>query len=431
MFLSLLMEPLTDLFTPVTRDERQNEAVSKWMQAKGRATIVAGTGVGKTYIAMKAIKRLHKRYPRLNVLILVPTSALKAQWIETLAEQELLGNTSVQVMMGASQRKYECDLLIIDECHRINSEVLSNVFNVVKYKAILGLTATFERLDGRDKILAKYAPVCDEIPIQVAMANGWVSPYKDYVVILNVPDIHLYKEYNREFHEHFGFFDYDWTTAMSLVGPKGFVKRKEYTNQICKDPDAWSDTFKQVTYHAVGLMRTLKARKAFIANHPEKVRVAQKIIDARKDKKIITFCSSVKVAESFKNGYIFTGKNGKRKNKMTLEEFSKEESGILHTCKLAEEGISIGDLSVGIMLGVNSSKTKQVQTLGRVLRLAKGKQAEFFTLVINNTAETEWMRKSRSSDYFEIIDEEALDHILHNEPYESYKRKLQKLNFRF
>lgn len=40
------MEPLTDLFTPVTRDERQNEAVSKWMQAKGRATIVAGTGVG-------------------------------------------------------------------------------------------------------------------------------------------------------------------------------------------------------------------------------------------------------------------------------------------------------------------------------------------------------------------------------------------------
>lgn len=425
------MELSLDIFKPMTRDERQHESVTKWLKAKGHASVVAGTGVGKTFIAIKAIQRMRKRYPELNVLVLVPTSALYTQWIEKLTENDVLKNTIVQVMMGASQRKYECDLLIIDECHRINSEVLSNVFNVVKYKAILGLTATFERLDGRDRILAKYAPVCDEIPIEVAMANGWVSPYKDYVVILDVPDISIYKEYNREFNEHFGFFDYKWDVVNSLVGKDGFEKRKAYTSKICKDPEEWKNVFKMVTYHAMGFWRTLKARKAFIANHPEKIRVAQKIIKARNDKKIITFCSSVKVAESFKNGYIFTGKDGKRKNKMTLEEFSKETAGILHTCKLAEEGISIGDLSVGIMLGVNSSKTKQVQTLGRILRLAEGKQAEFFTLVIRDTVETEWMRKSRSSDYYEIIDEEALDHILNNEPYDTYKRKLQKLNFRF
>ena len=425
------MELSLDIFKPMTRDERQHESVTKWLKAKGHASVVAGTGVGKTFIAIKAIQRMRKRYPELNVLVLVPTSALYTQWIEKLTENDVLKNTIVQVMMGASQRKYKCDLLIIDECHRINSEVLSNVFNVVKYKAILGLTATFERLDGRDRILAKYAPVCDEIPIEVAMANGWVSPYKDYVVILDVPDISIYKEYNREFNEHFGFFDYKWDVVNSLVGKDGFEKRKAYTSKICKDPEEWKNVFKMVTYHAMGFWRTLKARKAFIANHPEKIRVAQKIIKARNDKKIITFCSSVKVAESFKNGYIFTGKDGKRKNKMTLEEFSKETAGILHTCKLAEEGISIGDLSVGIMLGVNSSKTKQVQTLGRILRLAEGKQAEFFTLVIRDTVETEWMRKSRSSDYYEIIDEEALDHILNNEPYDTYKRKLQKLNFRF
>lgn len=425
------MELSLDLFKPITRDERQHESVTKWLKAKGHASVVACTGLGKTFIAIKAIQRMRKRYPELNVLVLVPTSALQSQWIEKLTENGVLRNTTVQVMMGASQRKYKCDLLIIDECHRINSEVLSNVFNVVKYKAILGLTATFERLDGRDRILAKYAPVCDEIPIEVAMANGWVSPYKDYVVILDVPDIVVYKEYNREFHEHFGFFDYKWDIVNSLVGKDGFEKRKAYTSKICRDPEEWKNVFKMVTYHAMGFWRTLKARKAFIANHPEKIRVAQKIIKARQNKKIITFCSSVKVAESFKNGYIFTGKDGKRKNKMTLEEFSKETSGILHTCKLAEEGISIGDLSVGIMLGVNSSKTKQVQTLGRILRLAEGKQAEFFTIVIKDTAEVEWMKNSRSSDYFEIIDEEALDHVLNNEPYENYKRKLQKLNFRF
>lgn len=69
----------------------------------------------KTYIAIKAIQRMRKRYPELNVLVLVPTSALQSQWIEKLTENDVLRNTTVQVMMGASQRKYECDLLVIDE----------------------------------------------------------------------------------------------------------------------------------------------------------------------------------------------------------------------------------------------------------------------------------------------------------------------------
>lgn len=431
MFLSLLMEQLNNLFSPVTRDQRQNESVDKWMKFKGRASVVAATGTGKTYIAIKAIKRLRKRYPNLDVLVLVPTTALKTQWEDTLAENGITNNVSIQVMMGASQKKNTCELLIIDECHRISSNKLFNVFNNVKYKAILGLTATFERLDGRDQLLAKYAPVCDEIPIEVAMANGWVSQYKDYVVIIEVPDIQTYKEYNREFVEHFEFFGFSWPTVMSLVGKDGFKKRKEYTNQICKNPNEWKNVFKQVTYHSVGLMRTLKLRKAFIANHPDKIRIARKIIAARNDKKIITFCSSVKVAESIGVGYVFTGKDGKKKNRITLEEFMKQPAGVLNSCKIAEEGISLGDLSVGIMLGVNSSKTKQVQTLGRVLRLAPGKKAEFFTIVIKDTAESEWMKNSRSNTNYEIIDEEALDHILKNEPYENYKRKLQKLNFRF
>ena len=109
------MELSLDLFKPITRDERQHESVTKWLKAKGHASVVACTGLGKTFIAIKAIQRMRKRYPDLNVLVLVPTSALYVQWIEKLTENNVLRNTVVQVMMGASQRKYECDLLIIDE----------------------------------------------------------------------------------------------------------------------------------------------------------------------------------------------------------------------------------------------------------------------------------------------------------------------------
>ena len=143
MFLSLLMEQLNNLFSPVTRDQRQNESVDKWMKFKGRASVVAATGTGKTYIAIKAIKRLRKRYPNLDVLVLVPTTALKTQWEDTLAENGITNNVSIQVMMGASQRKNTCELLIIDECHRISSNKLFNVFNNVEAKPKLPSIKSF------------------------------------------------------------------------------------------------------------------------------------------------------------------------------------------------------------------------------------------------------------------------------------------------
>ena len=335
-------------------------------------------------------------------------------------------------MMGASQRETSCDLLILDEVHRCAAIKLLNVFKVVKYKLILGLTATFERLDGRDVLLAEHAPVVDTITLQEAVLNGWIAKYTDYVVIVEPDDLNIYKEYNKEFIQHFEYFGYNFNLAMKMSGPKGFINRKEYTSSICKNPDEWSNILKEVTYHAMGLNRTLAKRKAYIANHPAKLRVAQAIINARPNSKIITFSSNVKTAESFKNGYVFTGKQGKQKNRMTLEEFAAEPTGILHTVKLAEEGISIPSVDVGIMLGVNSSKTKAVQTLGRCLRLnGENKHAEFFTIILAGTVETEWMQKSRSNDNFITLDEENLMLMLQGKPYETYKRKLQQLNFRF
>lgn len=35
---------MKDLFTPVTRDERQEESMRKWIMSKGRGSIVACTG---------------------------------------------------------------------------------------------------------------------------------------------------------------------------------------------------------------------------------------------------------------------------------------------------------------------------------------------------------------------------------------------------
>lgn len=423
---------MRDLFTPLTRDERQDESVRKWLQNKGKATVVAATGVGKTRIAIKTIQRVRQKYPLLSVLVLVPTELLKNQWLEELDRWGVGINTEVKVMMGASKKEYNCDLLIIDEAHRINSEIIANVFEVVHYKLILGLTATFERLDGRHEILAKYAPVCDTITIEEALLNNWVSKYKDYVVLIDVDDIDVYKNYNKDFTEHFEFFQFDFNKALSMIGPQGLRNRLAYRDEICKgDESMKKEVLKSITYHATGFIRAIQNRKKFVQNHPEKLRLAEEIIKHRPNTKIITFSANTKMAESFSTGFVYTGKEGKKKNRMTLEEFANLPEGCLHSVKLAEEGMNLPDLSVGIMLGVNSSKTKAIQTLGRVIRLSKDKTAEFFTLVINNTVETEWMRKSRIDNNFTIINSENLMKVLKGEPFEPYKKKIQQFTYRF
>lgn len=217
-----------------------------------------------------------------------------------------------------------------------------------------------------------------------------------------------------------------------MIGPQGLRNRLAYRDELCAgDESKKKEILKNITYHATGFIRSIQNRKKFVQNHPEKLRLAEEIIKHRPNTKIITFSANTKMAESFSTGFVYTGKEGKKKNRITLEEFSNLEFGVLNTVKLAEEGMNLPDLSIGIMLGVNSSKTKAVQTLGRVVRLSKNKTAEFFTLVINNTVETEWMKKSRIDDNFEIIDVNNLMKVLKGEPYETYKRNLQKFTFRY
>ncbi len=55
--------------------------------------------------------------------------------------------------------------------------------------------------------------------------------------------------------------------------------------------------------------------------------------------------------------------------------------------------LDVPGLSVGIIIGTDSSKIKSAQRLGRVIRKEGNKQAEVFYIVINNTVETKWFVK--------------------------------------
>ena len=424
---------MKDLFTPLTRDERQEESLRAWLQNKGKGCIEACTGYGKTKVGLNAIETVRKRYPELSVIVVVPTDVLRNQWLEQLDERGLGWNCKVEIINTASKTIDQCDLLILDEVHKFAADQFSHVFKTVKYKHILGLTATIERLDGKHELIKKYCPVVDTVTIEVAKANGWVSEFTEYQVIVSAEDIDIYRDYNKEFVQHFEFFNFDFGLAMSMVGQKGLTNRLRYRDELCPNgsKEEKSKVLKEIMYHSMGFTHALQNRKKFIHNHPQKIEVAREIIKHRADKKIITFSANTKMAEAIGIGYVYTGKEGKKKNRITIDEFKQLDKGVINSCKLAIEGFDCPGLSVGIVMGVDSSATKAIQSTGRVVRKEGSKYAEMFTLVMENTVEQEWFKKSHPKGDYVTIDVENLLKMLKGEEWSPYKKKIQNYTYRF
>ena len=421
------------LFKTVTRDERQEEARVKWIKNRCKGTFEFATGFGKTWTAIKCIKSIVEKYTNMRVLVVVPTDNLKEQWLGHIDSNGLSLSADVQIVNTVIKHSWKTDILVIDEAHRYASETFKEIFNKVEYKYILGLTATFERLDGKHEIIAKYCPVIDKVTTEEALLNGWLSNYKEYQVLIDVDDIAEYKEYNREFTEHFEFFNYDFDLAMSCIGKNGFIQRAALRDEMCRnDPNKdRKQVFQLITYHATAFMRAIQKRKAFINNHPKKIELARHIIEMRPDAKIITFSNNVKMAESIGYGQVYTGKDSKKKGRVTLEEFNLCDSGVINSCAKLNEGADIRGLSVAIILGLDSSETKSIQRRGRTIRKEGDKVAEIFNIVIDQTIETKWFANSHKTSSFITIDEEGLNDVLLGREPKPYVKRIKDFTFRY
>ena len=418
----------------MTRTERQQEAVRRWISHKGKGSIEAATGFGKTNVGLITIKALLKKYPQFRILVVVPTTTLKSQWEKKIDDWGFTFNTEVQVINTVIKHSWKCDLLILDEEHRYNSDDFSQIFNKVKYKLILGLTATFERLDGKHKIMQKYCPIIDNISIFECQANGWVSEYKEYVVLIDVDDIEEFKILNKEFIRYFEFFNYDFDSVKKCCGKDRWKYAIKLRDEMYKgdDENKRKELGRAIVVNAMQLMRNTQKRKLFINNHPKKIEIARKIIEARSDKKIITFSNNVKMAESIGYGDVYTGRISKKRSDSIIEDFNNMSSGVLNTCAKANEGLDVRGLSVAIILGTDSSETKARQRRGRAVRKEENKVAEIFYIVIRGTTEEKWVKNNHKTDKnYIIIDEQGLDKVLRGENPDPPKQQMRELMFRF
>lgn len=114
--------------------------------------------------------------------------------------------------------------------------------------------------------------------------------------------------------------------------------------------------------------RSLKARKSFVMNHPKKVEITRQILSARPFSKAITFSATIKQAEKIGTGFVVHSGKTKRKNRMTIKEFSNLPNGVINSSKSLDEGADIRGLNLAIILCNTSSKTQKTQRINNTVQ---------------------------------------------------------------
>ena len=180
--------------------------------------IVAAPGAGKTILALKLVFDFN-----VNTLILVPTIAIREQWVErmlddfTNIDKEQI-STSLKDLKKFSiisyQALYEYDkeeikniikknnirTIVLDEAHHLRNawwKLLSQVFEELKNIKIISLTATPPYDD--EKNFEKYIGLCGEIDAQInipeLVGEKNLCPHQDFIY-LNVPTKEQEKQIN-------------------------------------------------------------------------------------------------------------------------------------------------------------------------------------------------------------------------------------------
>ena len=380
-----------------SRTSRQLEIVQKFADNKGRGTLLAATGFGKTYTAIMVILRLLKSRPEAKVIIVVPTINLKNQWIVELRKNKVKDHCDVIVINTAYKSKAKCDLLICDEMHAYGAEQFIKVFDKITYQFIFGLTATIERTDGMHEVLLQYAPVIDEVPIEECHKNGWVSDYLVYnlAVPMLEDETEDYDKANKQFRYAAG--------QIGFGGSQSFNAAKRYLND--KDADPHKRAMAAIYYNA------MRKRGDICKNSQAKIPVIKALLDKFDDRKALLFSASTKFADDVQEelGDICLSFHSKRTKKQQVEILKKFKDGrtkqrIISSVKALNAGFDVPDCSLGIVAAGSSKKLDNIQRTGRIIRYVPGKTAVIINLYAPNTQEVSWLNKRQEGQIVKWVD---------------------------
>jgi len=367
--------------------EYQQAALNAWREHDRRGSVVLPTGSGKTFLGLQAIADAG-----VATLVVAPTIDLMNQWHATLTNAfgdqllegvGVLGGgsheiTAITVTTYDSAYRYineygdRFGLLIADEEHHLPAPTYRQIpeMSIAPYR--LGLTATYERADGKHELLDELiGPVVYEEEVD-ALAGEYLSEYETVHMQVELTD-----DERSQYDEEYGIYrDYVDSHAFDLWEEEGY---REFLTRTSYDPEG---------------------RRALIAKQrsEQTARTAAKKLDTldtllkrHHDDRTIIFTANNDFAYEISREFIvpcITHQTGTEERTELLERFRTGEYSMLVTSQVLDEGIDVPAANVGIILSGSASKRQYAQRLGRILRPTDDRQpARLYEIIAANTVE--------------------------------------------
>jgi len=348
--------------TQNVREQKQNEAVEVSMKYH-RCTLAMSMRFGKTYTALKRLKKEYDKDNTIRILIVAPKVKIFDEWKDNAIKfglEELLYNIDFSTYLSLTKKSKEYDFIVLDEIHNIKPHHLSFVLSC--NCKVLGLTGTPPKpYSDKGKMIKQYIPIVFEYLTDDAVEDGILNDYRIIVHLLPLnteKTLKVKMKNGQTFHTS----EYD--------------SYKYWTSRVES-----SLSQKEKSIISINRMRAM-------LNFETKIQYAKKLINEI-DEKVIVFAGSKEHANTLSPYRYYSGNP---LNKENLEKFKKGEIKVLSCIEQISEGITIKDLSQAIITHFYSGNSaKGFQKFGRILSLSPDEVATCHVLCYKGTVDEMWV----------------------------------------
>lgn len=354
-----------------SREEIQEEALQAWKDSKKNSTIACITGLGKTRIAMEAIKT----FPKSSKILFL--AEVKDREIE-LSKELKKWKVSHKVEFACYQSAYkwkgkEYDFVIYDEIHEMLTTAYSKFYYNNKVKHSIGLSATIdtkawanEKLEiTKGEMLEDICPICYTYTLSDGQLDGTSRELKIHIIR------HTLDSVTKNI------------TAGSKAKP---FKQTEWANYAY-----WSSKIAQAmnmpeSVRKLKIVAASNARAKVLYNLPSKIVACKKLVKALKLPTIL-FGNSLealkKVTPNVVDGY-----NTDAENLAIRKNFDNGKINIIGSFKKLKQGANLNNLANCIIMSYYSKPGHIVQQVGRLRD--DGTLGNVYIFLSENTQEEKW-----------------------------------------
>jgi len=381
----------------------QKDAMDMWKLNQKRGCLEVATGGGKTTFALAAYQEILKEKPSINVLVIVPTTALADQWLVNFEEDLGIDESDIKFLRTANLEvdakvniavintarsfnefcvNHEDIFLIVDECHRAGS--LQNSKSLIADAfATLGLSATpFREFDDgfRNFIEPKLGTVIFTYSLDDAIRDGVLSS----MTVTNVR-IPMLESESQEYEE-----------LSSRIG-------RAYGQDLDQS-----------------IIESLLRRRARLYNSAfYRVPTVLSILENHRGERTLVFLESIAQAEEAKrlldtHGHsvsIYHSLLSDSIRRLNLKMFRRGVFDVLIACRALDEGFNVPEARIALIGAGTASKRQRIQRIGRVLRSMTGKEnAEVITIYATDVEEARLAQEAQGFKDVVKIEWKAVEH---------------------